>query len=1590
MRRLGCILAFLAFLVPSVVADAAVFYISPTGNDLNEGLDPDLPKATFTQYFGHDTPPETNAAGQTRPVLQVGDTLILKDGTYTPSTTGLPSIDCASETLAKNGTSESPITIQAEHERQAHLSVTATVQDTFFMSGCSYYNIEGLYGSNASVEGTPSYVGNVFRLYDVDHVNLTRLLVVHPNALYAAGSRNVHAIMIETSTNVLVEEPEVYDYHRHGIDAWESRYVTIRRAYLNARATFSNSRESVVFYGSSDSICENCIVEGKGSQFDIIGKSSTTDPEGIGGRRNKILGSVSYDAALGFKLDSRNTGGNYRITKDNLYEHVVAAVVGNGTGISLRAGSGTIVRNATVVGAASSGVYADSNATDICRDHCIGGTNDNADCAVASQCPGGVCGINPETCSVTLANIASWDNTAYGIGIVSHDSSAMDSTSAAGNAINYGGQAGTCGSAPHTCVNKLTTTPTLMGTGANQCIAWVPASSSMHGIGTGGMWDTGAPATDIGAEILYAYEDGVLTAMPLWRNSDGRFLGCGATVAGVNDVAGSSCVSVHERLNVKYDGCAFPLGYTGWGATTPTPTATGGATATPTVTPTPTVTATPAGSVDWSASFAGVWSLDDQANTTRVNRGTCGGVPANCYVTDPTGVARSTTHQEGAASASFDSAQNDYLTCTNATCAALKVAANDSVTVGCWAWPLGALDYPVLLKMYGTGGYLLYRGLNSDPTLYFDIKDTGTPTGAASVAQMTVQEWTHAVGRFDNSSNTIQTFIDGVADGTPVTKTNVSAPTADFFLSSSSADEDWGGLLDECFVAKSVLRDAEICRICSCDIDGSLCTCDSHGYFIDTGRNVTDCNSCLLANVACNASAPGQPTPTAVTPTPTPTVTPTPTATVTPTATATATVTATPTPTPTPTVTPTPTPTMTPTPTVTVTATPTVTPTATYASGEPTPTPTETATPTPTETVTPTPTETPTPTPTATPTETVTPTPTATATPTVTATPTLTATPTPTVTATVTATPTVTPTATLSPTPTVTVTPGPSCGDNVVDAGEDCDPPNSIACGGGNNLERCSSLCTCRCPESLTITIAAGTDTALDAGWTGQSHALPLVTSATMTFSVDAGSCTESVPAGSNRRAVGGTCGVCDLSGPVANVRGGTGEIDSRRCVEDTAIPCTTSWECRLVGGECRVFLGSYLPLAAGGISTCVGTYVNGSTVGTYNVETGALTLTTFPLASNVATGPTLGNPCPVCENDSRPNDGRSEGTCSFGMHSGSRCDVHGDATNDYWGATSLDCPPWVGSFIGDLSMAAPATTGTTTWTLSASDPSCRATGYTTLRCFCDTCDNAAATPCSSNADCVAVGATICGGKRCQGGANDGAACADNSECPGGSCGVPGLATAPNQCDDASCTAVLSCEGGLNTGASCVVASECPGGTCAADAGYAGECVGGPFEQFCGPDASFKSCTADADCGTYDHCVGGANDNALGCAADSECPGGTCTPQICSLGGFRKCYTDDGTVTETVATQGEPGVPVGDTSVGAVGSLFCLPPLSASSVNSVVGLPGLGRIHVPVTIQGHPYSDPVAQGDFFRPLVAESLLMRVLRWRPLIFRGPSP
>jgi hypothetical protein len=82
-----------------------------------------------------------------------------------------------------------------------------------------------------------------------------------------------------------------------------------------------------------------------------------------------------------------------------------------------------------------------------------------------------------------------------------------------------------------------------------------------------------------------------------------------------------------------------------------------------------------------------------------------------------------------------------------------------------------------------------------------------------------------------------------------------------------------------------------------------------------------------------------------------------------------------------------------------------------------------------------------------------------------------------------------------------------------------------------------------------------------------------------------------------------------------------------------------------------------------------------------------------------------------------------------------------------------------------------------------------------------------------------------------------------------------------------------------------------------------------------------------------------------GCGSDSDChaPGDTCQAVL------RPCYLDNGVVGGSVSAIGMADPPTNGTSHPTFAALFCVPPVASVSIDTAAGLPGLGRLQLPLT-----------------------------------------
>ena len=227
------------------------------------------------------------------------------------------------------------------------------------------------------------------------------------------------------------------------------------------------------------------------------------------------------------------------------------------------------------------------------------------------------------------------------------------------------------------------------------------------------------------------------------------------------------------------------------------------------------------------------------------------------------------------------------------------------------------------------------------------------------------------------------------------------------------------------------------------------------------------------------------------------------------------------------------------------------------------------------------------------------------------------------------------------------------CGNGINDAGEACDAsaPSSgwAQCG----PEFTCTACNCACPTTVTFAGDAGApESILDTGWTGISHRAPIISDGDVTVNL---SCA----------ATSRPCGTCAVSGPIANPSR-AGQLDEPALHAATppssarTHPAAPAAACTGLGTLSSSTSARTLPLAAGGVTTCVVNQFNGPVTGTANVETGEAA-TTALLTSRVYNGLAIDNPCPRCIGDATHQRRRRRAAPATAARvNGLACDANG------------------------------------------------------------------------------------------------------------------------------------------------------------------------------------------------------------------------------------------------------------------------------------------------------------------------------------------
>lgn len=513
-----CAITTLALRGDSQRGRNTIYHLGPQGSDARDGKTEEAAWKTFRHAI---------------PQLKPGDTLTLLPGTITGSNSGYPHIDCA--TNAKNGKEDAPITITAKEERQSFLRGDGS-EVPLQIQNCSYWQVIGLHIENGDFAHEPDGRGDsgasVVYLDHDNHLVLRRNLLARSNRYF-----NSHLILGTYTSYSLFEENEFYYFHRHALNLSYGGWNTVRRNYFNSRfyadlpgcdmnprpgvprcsALSAQDRgdSGISLYPDQDSVIENNIGENNLDLMDIEAayKPNASDDE-------RFYGNVSLNDVYGIINTAR--GSSDALTSHHtLYQDIV-------------------VLTPTKLGAAVRSVvdFTCNRCTFIAGEKSVGNfaSDQNPDYPA-----GGHYSVHVKNSLALnarkLGAFGFFVNTTKGEWLWD-----LDHVNAYNNELNY------WPAWPNAHIRSALKKDPELGS----CLVWVPEGSPMK--------HAGIHDTDIGASVLYRYEDGKLTQLPLWDPATGEFPH-GAIVTGVNDVKGASALDVNQRLNVGVNGCPLPASY---------------------------------------------------------------------------------------------------------------------------------------------------------------------------------------------------------------------------------------------------------------------------------------------------------------------------------------------------------------------------------------------------------------------------------------------------------------------------------------------------------------------------------------------------------------------------------------------------------------------------------------------------------------------------------------------------------------------------------------------------------------------------------------------------------------------------------------------------------------------------------------------------------------------------------------------------------------------------------------------------------------------------------------------------------------------
>jgi len=488
------------------------FYISPNGDDDNDGKDPTRPFQTWSTALA---------------ILTPGDVLIALPGVYSDEATAdgkateLPNIDCVSNVGCDGpcppGAIGNPIEVWSSEPRQAILRPSNSwAAETLRIRDCQAWTVGGFIVEGA-LDPPDGAEEDVIRVSGGNNITLSGLLV-HRDNVNVGGE----LLSVGGSSDLVVEDSGFYDFRNKAIVLVEATSARIRRVHVSGARSMGGGPEddcanngdiAVQVSGSADVVFDNIVVEGacQGMKIQPIGLQPS---EGT-----KIYSSLVSSTGTGIEcqVDCFACGEDEECcnTKGSCLDLRVQNTViqGGRVGLELQSPVGAVVENVTIQATNSAAIN------------------------VKNEPPEPPALLVPSA-AVQMALISRTliFNSDDGIDVtLSENTTKVESCN-----VDVTGET-------YIPANFLPTDSFAVDPQSTGCVAQPSSSWVMRNILGDG--------TTIGANVKFRTVEGAETTEELWEHEG---FPCGALIQGVNDTGLSSCSDIHVRFGLGLEQCPLP------------------------------------------------------------------------------------------------------------------------------------------------------------------------------------------------------------------------------------------------------------------------------------------------------------------------------------------------------------------------------------------------------------------------------------------------------------------------------------------------------------------------------------------------------------------------------------------------------------------------------------------------------------------------------------------------------------------------------------------------------------------------------------------------------------------------------------------------------------------------------------------------------------------------------------------------------------------------------------------------------------------------------------------------------------------------